>query len=181
MKVLLDTNIVLDVLLQREPFCQEAKEIFVQIESGQQRGFLCATTITTIYYLVCKTTTVLNANNIIQKLLLLFEITNVNKDVLQHALQNSGKDFEDSVIYTSAELCGIDVIISRDLKGFKKVKSRNKIAQRVFGYYEIKRKFCSFCFYKNEQKFTPFSLLLFEYSLALVVQGQGCHPLSWHF
>jgi len=127
MKVLLDTNIVLDVLLQREPFCQEAKEIFVKIEAGQQRGFLCATTITTIYYLVCKTTTVSNANNIIQKLLLLFEIADVNKSVLQHALQNSGKDFEDSVIYTSAELCGIDIIISRDLKGFKKSKVVTKL------------------------------------------------------
>lgn len=127
MKILLDTNIVLDVLLKREPFCQEAKEIFGQIESGKINGFLCATTITTIYYLVSKTTTVSNANNIIQKLLLLFEIAHVNKEVLQQALQNSGKDFEDSVIYTSAELCGIDVIISRDLKGFKKSKVITKL------------------------------------------------------
>jgi predicted nucleic acid-binding protein len=122
MKVLLDTNIVLDVLLQREPFCKEAKEIFAQVESGKIEGFLCATTITTIYYLVSKTTTISNANDIIKKLLLLFEIATVNKHVLQKALQNSGKDFEDSVIYTSAEVFDIDVIISRDLKGFKKSK-----------------------------------------------------------
>lgn len=54
MKVLLDTNIVLDLLLQREPFCNEAKVIFELIESDKIQGYLCATTITTIYYLISK-------------------------------------------------------------------------------------------------------------------------------
>ena len=120
MRVLLDTNIVLDLLLEREPFCFEAKEIFLMIENNIINGFLCATTITTIYYLISKNTDKTKADDIITKLLQLFDIADVNKTVLLHALKNNGKDFEDSVIYTSAKYYNIDVIITRDKKGFIK-------------------------------------------------------------
>jgi predicted nucleic acid-binding protein len=56
MKILLDTNIVLDLLLQREPFCNDVKTIFELIESNKISGYLCATSITTIYYLISKST-----------------------------------------------------------------------------------------------------------------------------
>ena len=127
MKILLDTNIVLDILLQREPFCDDAKIIFELIESNQISGYLCATTITTIYYLVSKSKNKLQANIIIEKLLQLFKIADVNKDILLKSLQNSGKDFEDSVIYTSAQYFNIDKIITRDKKGFK--QSNIKVMQ----------------------------------------------------
>ena len=120
MKILLDTNIVLDLLLKREPFCNEAKEIFMMIESNKIDGFLCATSITTIYYLVSKSVNKTKADEIIEKLLQLFNIADVNKNILIKSLKNNGKDFEDSVIYTSAEYFNVDVIITRDKKGFKK-------------------------------------------------------------
>jgi len=119
MKILLDTNIVLDLLLEREPFCNEAKDIFTMIELDKINGFLCATTITTIYYLINRNVDKTKADEIIDKLLQLFNIADVNKNVLIKSLKNNGKDFEDSVIYTSAEYFNIDVIITRDKKGFK--------------------------------------------------------------
>ncbi len=119
MKILLDTNIVLDLLLEREPFCNEAKKIFTMIESNKISGFLCATTITTIYYLISKNLDKSKADNIINKLLQLFHIADVNKNILIQSLKNNGQDFEDSVIYTSAEYFNVDVIITRDKKGFK--------------------------------------------------------------
>ena len=119
MKILLDTNIVLDLLLEREPFCNEAKDIFTLIESNKISGFLCVTSITTIYYLISKSVDKSKADEIIDKLLQLFNIADVNKNILIKSLKNNGKDFEDSVIYTSAEYFNIDVIITRDKKGFK--------------------------------------------------------------
>ena len=119
MKILLDTNIVLDLLLEREPFCNEAKDIFTMIESNEISGFLCATSITTIYYLINKSVETSKADEIIEQLLQLFNIADVNKNILIKSLKNNGKDFEDSVIYTSAEYFNIDVIITRDKKGFK--------------------------------------------------------------
>ena len=119
MKILLDTNIILDLLLEREPFCFDAKEIFLMIENNKLDGFLCATTITTIYYLISKNLNKSKAGEITNKLLELFNITDVNKNILYEAIKNNGKDYEDSVIYTSAEYFGIDLILTRDKKGFK--------------------------------------------------------------
>jgi len=80
---------------------------------------LCATSIATIYYLISKSTDRLKADEIIENLLQLFNIADVNKNILLKSLENNGKDFEDSVIYTSAEYFKVDVIITRDKKGFK--------------------------------------------------------------
>jgi len=122
MKILLDTNIVLDLLMQRELFYEDAVEIFTAIELGKLDGYLCATTITTIYYLVSKNTTKKKTDEIIENLLQLFKVADVDKEVLLLSLKNNGVDFEDSVIYTSAKMSQVDMIISRDKKGFKNSK-----------------------------------------------------------
>lgn len=90
------------------------------IESKKLEGYICVTTITTIYYLVSKSTTKTKADCIVEDLLSIFEIAEVNKEVLIDSLKNNGKDFEDSVIYTSASFKKIDLIITRDNKAFKK-------------------------------------------------------------
>ncbi len=54
MKVLFDTNIILDVLLDREPFSEPAAHLMCKVEKSEIQVFLCATTITTIYYLISK-------------------------------------------------------------------------------------------------------------------------------
>ena len=54
MRILFDTNVVLDVLLDREPFSTEAASLFSKVEIGVLSGYICATTITTIYYLARK-------------------------------------------------------------------------------------------------------------------------------
>jgi predicted nucleic acid-binding protein len=120
LKILLDTNIVLDLLLKREPFCDDALEVFSFIETQEAKGYLCATTITTIYYLISKQLNKSKADKVIEDILQLFNIADVNKDVLKDSIKNNGKDFEDSVIYTSAKYSQIDIIISRDKKGFTK-------------------------------------------------------------
>jgi len=136
MKILLDTNIVLDLLLQRKPFCDDAKTIFELIESNKISGYLCATSITTIYYLISKSTDRLKADEIIENLLQLFNIADVNKNILLKSLQNNGKDFEDSVIYTSAEYFKVDFIITRDKKGFKQSNIKVKQPKEFLDAYK---------------------------------------------
>jgi len=122
MKILLDTNIVLDVLLAREPFVDLAREIFILIENGEIEGYLCATSVTTLHYLIGRETNKKEANEIIEKLLTLFEVSPVTKKILYNASINNGLDYEDSVIYTSAFYSAIDIIVTRDKKGFKESK-----------------------------------------------------------
>jgi predicted nucleic acid-binding protein len=52
MKVLLDINVVLDFFLERKPFFEDIKNIFVAIEEGKIEGYLCASSIDTIHYLI---------------------------------------------------------------------------------------------------------------------------------
>ncbi|WP_024788195.1 MULTISPECIES: PIN domain-containing protein [unclassified Lebetimonas] len=122
MKMLLDINIVLDFFLEREPFFDEIYKIFSAIENKKVIGYLCASSIDTIYYLIAKSINKRTANEVIYKLLKIFEISEVNKNTILGALKSDFNDFEDSIIYSSAYLNGIDYIVTRDKKGFKKSK-----------------------------------------------------------
>ena len=139
MKVLLDTNIVLDVLLAREPFVALAKEIFGLVEQGAIEGYLCATSVTTLHYLIGRSThSKQEANEIIEKLLMLFEVSSVTKKVLYEASLNNGVDYEDSVIYTSALSSKINMIVTRDKRGFKKSKVSVLTPKEFLAFYKSK-------------------------------------------
>ena len=120
MKILLDTNIVLDVLMDRMPFADAATELFSKVEDGTIIGYLCATTITTVYYLAAKAVGAPRAQEEIKKLLSLFEVAPVNRPVLESALVADFTDFEDAVIHEAACHVGAEAIVTRNQKGFKK-------------------------------------------------------------
>jgi len=120
LKILLDTNIVLDVLMDRMPFSDAAVELFSKVEDGAIIGYLCGTTITTVYYLASRTLGAARAQEEIKKLLSLFEVAPVNRLVLESALIIDFSDFEDAVIHEAACHVGADVIVTRNLKDFKK-------------------------------------------------------------
>ena len=120
MKILFDTNVVLDVLMDREPFSNAAAELFATVEEGSGVGYLCATTLTTVYYLAEKTLGAKSAKQAIQKLLALFEVATVNRPVLETALQARFNDFEDAVVYAAALHAGVDVIVTRNEVDFKR-------------------------------------------------------------
>lgn len=120
MKMLLDTNIVLDVLLDRMPFSDAAVELFSKVEDGTIIGYLCGTTITTVHYLAAKTIGAPQAQTEIKKLLSLFEVAPVNRHVLESALGADFTDFEDAVIHEAACHVGAEAIVTRNQKDFKK-------------------------------------------------------------
>lgn len=120
MKLLLDTNIVLDLLMDRTPFAESAAELFSMVEDGTVTGCLCATTITTLFYLTAKTVGPVQAQREVKKLLQLFEVAPVNRAVLESAVNAGFVDFEDAVIYQSACHAGAEAIITRNLKDFAK-------------------------------------------------------------
>jgi len=119
MRVLFDTNVILDVLLDREPFSEPASELLSKVENGEITGLICATTVTTIYYLVSKKLGRKEAEECIDQLLILFEIASVNRAVIETARDlEKFKDFEDAVIYASALHSGSMCIVTRNLIDF---------------------------------------------------------------
>ena len=119
MKVLFDTNIILDVLLDREPFSDTATYLMTKVEKSEIVGYLGATTITTIYYLLQKNLGKKIAKEKVEVLLSIFEIIPINRIILESALKVNSSDFEDAVLYKGGLHIGVEYIITRDVKGFK--------------------------------------------------------------
>ena len=122
MKVLVDTNVVLDVMLARQPFAQHSSKVFALIEKSVIEGYLCATTITTIDYLLSQSIPNKEASKSIERLLDLFEVAPVNRAILEQALRSKIDDFEDAVLEQSAKLVDAKVIVTRNLKDFRKAE-----------------------------------------------------------
>jgi predicted nucleic acid-binding protein len=117
-----DTNIVLDVLMDRLPYSDAAVELFSKVETGAVYGYLCGTTITTVFYLTSKTIGAAKAREEIGKLLRIFEVAPVNRVVLESALEADFSDFEDAVIHEAAVHIGADLLVTRNQKDFRKSK-----------------------------------------------------------
>ena len=122
MKVLFDTNIILDVLLDRNPFSEPALHLMSKVERSELNGFLCATTVTTIHYLLSKSLDEEKAMTGIHSIMALFEVASVNRLVIENALRSKFTDFEDSVLHEAARHAGAEYIITRNIKDFKNTK-----------------------------------------------------------
>ncbi|MFM6171745.1 MAG: PIN domain-containing protein [Chthoniobacterales bacterium] len=120
MRVLVDTNVVLDVLLARRPFVSASAQVFALVEESRIEGFLCATTITTVDYLLGQALAPRKAREALRQLLDLFEVAPVNRPVIEQALRSRIRDFEDAVLEQSARLVGADAISTRNMKDFEK-------------------------------------------------------------
>ncbi|MCF2149242.1 PIN domain-containing protein [Desmonostoc muscorum LEGE 12446] len=119
MRVLIDTNIILDFLLQREPFCQDAELLFQAIDFGQVVGYVTATTLTDIFYISRRhTRSVEQARQAVSETLTAMAICPIDRAVLQSAFNSGLSDFEDAVQIFSAVAQGLDAIVTRDAQGF---------------------------------------------------------------
>ena len=118
MRVILDTNVVLDVLLDREPFIKAAVDIFCLVEGSRIEALLCATTITTINYLLIQSLPASKARDALRKLISLFEIATVNRPVIERAIVSKIKDFEDAVLDAAGQMAGVDSVVTRNTKDF---------------------------------------------------------------
>lgn len=118
MRILLDTNVVLDLLLDRKAFVTESLAMVDLVERGAVTGLLCATTVTTLAYLAGKSVGKQQASRQIRQLLSLFEIAPVTRAVLDGALASKAPDFEDAVLAEAAHQAGAQAIITRNLRDF---------------------------------------------------------------
>ncbi len=115
MRVLVDTNVVLDLLQEREPFVENAARLFERMDAGEIEGFITATTITNIYYIVRKVAGREVAQDAIAQILSDLNICAVDLNVLEQALALNFEDFEDAVQYACAIVHNLDAIVTRDL------------------------------------------------------------------
>ena len=120
MKIMCDTNILLDVLLERKPFADDSSNVLKLCEKHKLDGFVSASCVTDIFYLVRKYTHSTElAYNAIGKILEIVKVCSVtNNDVLL-AFQQKARDFEDCLVVTCAKAIHCDYIVTRNKKDFE--------------------------------------------------------------
>ncbi len=120
MKVLFDTNVVLDHLLEREPHADTAEQLLNLVDTGELEGLICSTTATTIHYLASRDVGTSAAVEYLRELLAIFDVACVDREVLRGALDLGISDFEDAVLHEAGRRAGAAAIVTRDGKGFSR-------------------------------------------------------------
>ncbi|MCP4553676.1 MAG: PIN domain-containing protein [Bacteroidetes bacterium] len=120
-KILIDTDVILDFFFDRQPFSENSAIILSKCEQKQIKGYVTPVIISNVYYLLRRTA---SHDKVIKKLKELITITHVlqmDKQIIEDALQSGFKDFEDALQNFSAVRNGdIEAIITRNIKDFKK-------------------------------------------------------------
>lgn len=118
MRVLLDTNVVLDVLLDRQPWSVQAKAIWQAHLQNQIAAHVTATSVTDVFYVARRHAGRDQAWRAIRACLDQLYVVAVGATELQAAATLGGRDFEDGLQVACAAAAGLDVIVTRDPAGF---------------------------------------------------------------
>lgn len=122
MRVMLDANVVLDVLLRREPFHEPAGQLLSRAERGDIQGYICASVVTTIFYLARKVVGLDQAHRQVRTILSILDVAPVTGAVLQEAADSNMSDFEDAVVAASARQMQVGAIATRNERDFAKAR-----------------------------------------------------------
>lgn len=118
MKWMLDLNVVLDVLQQREPFYRASARILSQVVQGRASGFVAGHGLTTIFYIVKRYADTKGAEEAIDWLLSNLEIAPQDKSIFVRARSLPLTDFEDAALASAAESAECDHIVTRNVADF---------------------------------------------------------------
>ena len=119
MKVLIDTNVIVDVLQSREPWCMQGQAIFMAVANRKIAGCITAKEAADIHFFsgkqfVGQENVDEKARNVLAKLFALFEVLDSLAEDCQNALGIRNGDFEDAMMMETASRSGVDCIITRN-------------------------------------------------------------------
>ena len=130
MKIVVDTNILLDAIAERKPFDEDAKKIMQLIVEEKVEGFITANSITDIYYIARKALSDAKAREAIHHILNLFSIIDVSGKDCEAALSFPLNDYEDALIVICGKKVKADYILTRDENFLKSSDALNVILPR---------------------------------------------------
>ena len=116
--VFLDINVILDIFLQRPPFYQPAALLFSAVEVKKFRGYLCALSYPTLFYILQKQLKREKAITILEKIRTVLRTAPVTEKVIDLSLSSNFRDFEDAVQYYSCIEAQCEVLVTRNTKDF---------------------------------------------------------------
>jgi len=119
-KIYIDCNILIDWLMDREPFSFYAAKIIELTEKKKIKSFVSALTLSNTYYIINKELNKKIAEEFLKDSMKLFHFTDITNETIREAIDNRYKDFEDDLHYFAAKKESVDYLITRDKKDFKK-------------------------------------------------------------
>lgn len=122
MKVLIDTNVILDVLTNRKEFVGDAVKVFKMCEINRIDGYISAMTLPNLVYIMRRELKREQVKDIVEKLSLLFGIVDLREDDIRRAADMDIADYEDALQSAQAVRIKVDYIVTRNLKDFKNSK-----------------------------------------------------------
>lgn len=121
-RILVDTNIVLDLLANRTEFIIETQELFTLSDKNELKLYVSSLTFANTYYILSQKMKLGNARKILRKFKVLVEVLPMDDKIIDLSLESDFKDFEDAIQYHTAIENEINIIITRNLKDFKTAK-----------------------------------------------------------
>lgn len=119
-RVLYDINVLLDVLLMREPFLADSASALDAVGQGQVEGYIAGHAVTTLFYLLQRELGMAKSRQVLAGLLTKMRVAPVTDAGIRQALNNSFKDFEHGVTYAAAQEAEVSVIVTRNVNDFTK-------------------------------------------------------------
>jgi len=118
--ILVDLNVLLDVLQEREPHYRASAAVLDRVITGDLKAVIAAHAVTTIHYLVARLRDRHSADEVVDMLLRHFEIVAIGREQMLRARSLAWSDFEDAVVTASAESARCSAVITRNTKDFRK-------------------------------------------------------------
>lgn len=118
-RILIDTNVLLDYLLEREPFFEDARKVILSCTDGRTKGCLAAHSISNMFFILRKDYTVKERREILLDLCAIFDIEGIDKAKLLSGLANETfSDFEDCLQMECARSYGAEYIVTRNVADY---------------------------------------------------------------
>ena len=116
--MLLDTDVLIDIALDRRPHSGPASELLDRIERGLETAYIAWHTVSNFYYLVAPARGDMNARDFIVDLTRFVKVVSTDTEALHYAAELPMADFEDSMQVAAARSCAARYIITRNVKDF---------------------------------------------------------------
>lgn len=131
-KALIDTNVIMDIACHRQPFFDDSSGIFEKIDENRLQGYLSASIITDVFYLLQKDLGQQKALDFLKDLLKIVDVLAVDKEIVFKALYSDNPDFEDAIQTEVALQNNLDLIITRNTKDYKQLKNLQVLTPHEF-------------------------------------------------
>ncbi len=118
MKVLIDTNVILDVLYKREGFYEDSLKIWKLCETRKLDGYISALSIPNIVYILRRELDPEKTLEVINNINLVFKIYDLKSDIIMQAAEKKTKDYEDALQMVTAQKLKASFIVTRNIKDF---------------------------------------------------------------